>query len=70
MDNKTMSAYAKSIYSTLLEVGSAPSGHIYAALMGKMSLDEYHQIIGVLKDIKLVKESHHVLTAVKMGEPK
>jgi len=67
MTKQEMSNYAKAIYAMLLEVKSAPSGHIYAALMGKMTLDEYTEIISVLKDIQLVTESHHVLTAVKIA---
>lgn len=63
MDKKTLIAYAKAIYETILELGGIPSGHLYAQLMGKMTLDQYNDIIGLLKDSALVSESGHYLTA-------
>jgi len=41
-----------------------PSGHLYAALMGHISLDDYNTIIGMLKKAGRVKESFHLLTYV------
>ena len=41
-----------------------PSGHLYAALMGHISLDDYNTIIGMLKKAGRVKESFHLLTHV------
>lgn len=43
-------------------LGSVPSGHLYARLMGRMSLAEYDGIVAVLKRAKLVEERHHLLT--------
>jgi hypothetical protein len=43
------------------ELGEVPSGHLYAALMEKMTLETYQRIIGMLKASGMVKESFHVL---------
>ncbi len=67
MLNKTQTVYiAKSIYQALLEApNGTPSGHLYAALLGKLSMDEYITCIAVLKEAGLVTESNYVLTAIK-----
>jgi len=45
------------------ELGSVPSGTLYARLMDQMRLDRYEQIIGLLKTARLVEESNeHLLT--------
>jgi hypothetical protein len=41
--------------------GEIPSGHLYAALMGKMSLESYLEIIGVLKSAGMVEEKSYLL---------
>jgi len=46
------------------ELGSVPSGHLYAHLMGRMSLETYNKVIGVLKQTGAVKEENHVLSWV------
>jgi len=43
-------------------LGSVPSGHLYASLIDRMSLETYEKIIGILKNTGLVKESNHLLT--------
>jgi len=43
---------------------SIPSGHLYAAVMSKVSLNAYHQIIGMLKRAGIVTEEFDVLTYV------
>ena len=39
-----------------------PSGHLYAMLMGELSLDEYTEIITILKKAGLVEEKHFLLS--------
>jgi hypothetical protein len=56
----TMAAVAEAIR----ELGSVPSGHLYARLMGHMSLETYEKIVGTLKGAGLVKEESHLLTWV------
>lgn len=46
------------------DLGSVPSGHLYANLMGHMDLDTYNGCIKILKQANLVEESNHVLTWV------
>lgn len=46
------------------DLGSVPSGHLYAQLMGQMSLDQYNSVIGVLKRVGAVKEENHLLTYI------
>ena len=52
----------QAVADTIKELGSVPSGHLYAQLMGHLNLDQYNQIIGVLKSSGLVSESNHLLT--------
>jgi hypothetical protein len=52
------------IGETIKELGSIPSGHLYAQLMGRMSLDTYNKIIGVLVKTGAVKEEGYLLTWV------
>lgn len=49
------------IADAIRALGSVPSGHLYARLVGILSLDQYNQIIGILKSQGLVKESCHEL---------
>ena len=51
------------IYEVIKISGGMPSGHLYARLMDKMSLDQYNMLIGYLKDNGLVNESNNFLTA-------
>ena len=54
---QTVLAIAEAIRS----LGTVPSGHLYARVMGKLSLDQYNQIIGILKQQGLVSETHYEL---------
>lgn len=54
----------RAIADTIRELGSVPSGHLYAQLCGKMTLDTYNSIIRTLCGTGLVKESGHLLTWV------
>ena len=57
------------LLETIREAGpnGIPSGHLYAALMGHLSLDSYNAIIGLLKKAGKVKESYYVLTCTEGG---
>lgn len=46
----------------------APSGHLYAALMGRYSLDTYNAALAILKDCKLIESSGHFLTLTPKGK--
>jgi hypothetical protein len=48
--------------------GGVPSGHLYAALMGRMGLDDYENLIGLAKQAGLVVEARsHLLTLTPKG---
>lgn len=51
------------ILDTLKDAGDDgfPSGHLYAALMGVIRLDQYQTLIEQLKRRKIIRESNHVL---------
>jgi len=52
----------KAVADTVKEVKEAPSGAIYAALMGVgVSLATYQACVETLKRTKLITESNHVL---------
>lgn len=46
-----------------------PSGHLYAQLMGKMSLSTYQQIEDFLVGSGLIKRDNFLLTAVHTNLP-
>lgn len=46
------------------ELGSVPSGHLYAHLMGRMSLETYTKVIALLVKVGAVKEENNLLTWV------
>jgi len=50
------------VAEAIRELGNVPSGHLYAHLMGRLSLQQYESIIGLLKQTGLVTESGHELT--------
>jgi hypothetical protein len=54
----------RAVADAIRELGSVPSGHLYASLMGQMTLDTYYQILAALKDAGLVKEENHLLTYI------
>jgi hypothetical protein len=45
-------------------LGGMPSGHLYARVMGTLSLAQYDGIIRVLKKSELVTEKNHLLAWV------
>lgn len=47
--------------ATIRELHTVPSGHLWAQLMGSMSLEMYNNIIDVLKRVKMVEEKYHEL---------
>jgi hypothetical protein len=55
------------ILDTICELGSVPSGVLYAQVMGKMDVNTYNAIIGALTAAKLISRSNHVLTATPKG---
>ncbi len=52
----------KAVADTIKDLGSVPSGELYARLMGYMSLAQYNKIIGILKNAGLVSEQNYILT--------
>ena len=46
----------QALADAIRELGSIPSGHLYARLMDKLSLETYQMLIGVLKEAGKVKE--------------
>jgi hypothetical protein len=53
---------AVAIGESIKALKTIPSGHLYAQLMGKMSLEVYNHIIGLLVGAGQVKLESHVLT--------
>lgn len=49
------------VAEAIQELGSVPSGHLYANLASKMSLNSYNGIIDMLKRAELVSEKNHLL---------
>lgn len=57
----------KAIYEAIKEAGEAgiPSGHLYAAMMAHLNLDQYNKLIEILKETKLIKEENFLLKVNK-----
>lgn len=53
---------AVAVAEVIRGAGSIPSGHLYAQVMGRMSLASYEAIIRGLKGAGLVSERAHMLT--------
>jgi len=55
-------AAIRAVGDTIRDLGEVPSGHLYAMLMGHMSLETYNKLIGALQQSKLVKVENHLIT--------
>lgn len=49
------------IGDTIHKLGQIPEGHLYAQVMGKMTVDEFNLYTGLLIKNKLVKRQHNIL---------
>ena len=43
-------------------LGGIPSGHLYAAVSGLLSLDEYQSVVSLLQSERKIKLSNHLIT--------
>ena len=56
----------KAIAEAIRELGEVPSGHLYANLQGHITIGQFEQAIGILKNAGLVRESNaHMLTWIE-----
>ena len=53
------------IYDTVKDLKGVPSGHLYAHLLGIMSLDIYNKMLSELKQEGRISESGFFLTAIE-----
>ena len=63
-DVKAALGILRAVADAIRELGEVPSGHLYAHLMSKLSLEQYEPVIAVLKQAGLITESNHLLTWV------
>jgi hypothetical protein len=49
------------VAETIREAGEVPSGTIYAALVGKVTMEGYTSLLRTLKGAGLVEEKNHLL---------
>ena len=56
------------ISEAIRELGRVPSGHLYAQVMGHMSLETYQGVIDALKRAGLVEEKNSELIWLTKGE--
>lgn len=54
---KAIVGMALAIGDAIKDLGEVPSGHLYARVMGHMSLETYETIIGLLKEAGVVEET-------------
>ena len=57
----------RTIYAAIAESGDngIPSGHLYAAVMNMMDLDQYNRIIDAMLDHQLITRTNHLLKVKK-----
>jgi hypothetical protein len=69
MNRNEANLYLAAILETVAESAhGAPSGHMYAALMGKMSLDDYSALLDIASEVGLVKVApSHLVTITPKG---
>ena len=67
MTRDNANRYLAAILTTLADAKWAPEGHLYAALMGEMSLDEFQILMGIAQKGELVEVSSHVVTITSKG---
>ena len=66
MDRQTANAILAAILETVA-AGPAPSGVMYAATMGRVTLDEYQGLIQIAASVGLVTVAHHEVTITDRG---
>ena len=60
MTTEEISAGLKTIQAiagAIRELGEVPSGTLYANIMGRLTLEEYAKIIGILKNAGIAEET-------------
>lgn len=55
------------ILEAVVDLGSIPSGHLYAQLMGRMSLENYNAIINGLVKAGMLTDRGHLLEPTAKG---
>ena len=56
----------KALADAIRELGEVPSGHLYANLQGHITIGQFEQAIGILKNAGLIRESNsHLLTWIE-----
>lgn len=51
----------KAVADAIKELGSVPSGELYARLMGHMSIQTYDKIIGILANGQIIRKESNLL---------
>jgi hypothetical protein len=54
--NPAVLTAVKALADAIRELGSVPSGHLYASIMGSVSLENYTAVLDILKRAGLVSE--------------
>lgn len=69
MNEKQFKVYLLTALSTIAESeGGVPNGHLYTALMGKLTFDQYSAVIATAKRAGWIKESGNLLTCTPEGK--
>lgn len=66
MDRQTANVILAAILETVAK-GPAPSGVMYAAMMGRVTLDEYQGLIQIAASVGLVAVERHEVTITAKG---
>ena len=55
-------AVARAIGEAIRDGGPIPSGHLYAMLQDRISLNAFQTVVSILVEGGLIKSEHHLLT--------
>jgi hypothetical protein len=58
----------KAIADAIRELKEVPSGHLYARLMGNLTLQQYEEVIQVLVRAKVITVKNHLITWIGGNE--
>lgn len=61
-EHRAVGTLVAAVADAIRDLGSVPSGQLYARVMAHMSIGTYLSIIDILKRAKLVSDTNHLLT--------
>lgn len=58
---QAMIDFLRAFADTIKQAKQIPSGHLYAAVMGSISLETYQRLIDKMVEMKIIRVRNHVI---------